>query len=299
MNADRSSVRARSLRLRTLCTLEREVDRVADHRVLGARGHQVRGVVVAEHRQGDDHGSREDPLLRQRQRDPPERARGARAHVAGRLELGPIDPIECGVEGQDEERDVAVDQPEDHRHVGDGSAVPHDRLVHEGAQEEEPVEQAGIVRLHRQQVHPGEHPHQVAHPERRDHQGEQEDLHPPAVARDVVGDRIADQRAEHDRRGDVQQGACELRLDPPGREQLARGLGERLELPLQRVPRRDRQGEDLITGAERDRRDRVERHDEQEQQPDDPGRRERRVVPASLPDGSARRSGHPWEVILP
>jgi len=72
-----------------------------------------------------------------------------------------------------------------------------------------------------------------------------------------------------------------------------------VELPLEWVPRRDGEREDLVAPSERHRRDGVERHDEQQQQPHDPGCRKRWVVPASLPDDPARRCRHPPEVTLP
>ena len=44
------------------------------------------------------------------------------------------------------------------------------------------------------------HPHQVADPERQDDEDEKNGLHRPArVARDVVGDRVADQEREGER----------------------------------------------------------------------------------------------------
>ena len=145
-----------------LAAADVEVDLVADQARLRRPGEQVGRVVVAEHRQRDDHDPREDRRHRERQRDHAERLERARAQVARRLEEAPVDPVEERVERQDHERHVAVDEPEDHR--GRAAVEPVARRVEDPDPDEHVVHPAVVL----EQVDPGEHPHQVADEERRD-----------------------------------------------------------------------------------------------------------------------------------
>ncbi len=176
-----------------LAAADVEVDLVADEARLRRAREQVRRVVVAEHRQRDDHDAREDRRHRERQRDHAEGLERARAEVARRLEQAPVDSVEEGVERQDHERHVAVDEPEDH---GRGAAVePVARRVEDPDPEEHVVHPAVVL----EQVDPGEHAHEVADEERRDQADEQEALPAAAVARDVVRDRVGDEERERRR----------------------------------------------------------------------------------------------------
>jgi hypothetical protein len=91
------------------------LDLVAHH--LGARraaGEVGVGVVVAEHRQDRDHAGRHQAGHRQRQRDAQERLQRRGTEVAAGLDEPSVDAFERGVQRQDEERHVAVDQADDH-----------------------------------------------------------------------------------------------------------------------------------------------------------------------------------------
>jgi hypothetical protein len=91
------------------------VDLVADHVRLRRGRDEVGGVVVAEHRQRDQHRAGEDPRDGERKRDAQERAQRARPEVARGLDLAPVDPVDGDEQRQDEERQVAVDEREDDR----------------------------------------------------------------------------------------------------------------------------------------------------------------------------------------
>ena len=93
------------------------VDRVAEDRRLGRARDEVGRVVVAEHRQRDEHDAGQRPGLRERDDDAPEGARRRGAEVARGLDVALVDAIERGEERQDQVRHVAVDEREDHRDV--------------------------------------------------------------------------------------------------------------------------------------------------------------------------------------
>ena len=94
-------------------------------------------------------------------------ARGA--EVAGPLEQAAVDPVEAGVHGEDEVRDVAVGEGGDHRV---GVAVEPFRRGADADVGEHLVD----VAVGREQPDPGQHPHQVADPERDEDQEQQQAL---------------------------------------------------------------------------------------------------------------------------
>ena len=257
----------------------RLVDQVPDHGGPGRSRQKVVRVVVAEHRQGDDDHSRKDARLGQGQRHAPERAEGAASQVASRLQQAGVDAIEEAEQGQDHVGDVPVHQTHDH---GERSALePPDRVVHDVDEHEEPVDVPVVV----QQVDPGEHPHQVADPERGDQQDEQQALVPAAEAGHVVRDRIAQNETDGARHDHVDEGVHVHRLEDP--EDLAQRLPEVLAAPPPGLVHGQGTSEDRVDGAERDRDDGVEGEYEQDQEPKDPGEGERRPIPSWILDALA------------
>ena len=148
------------------------------------------------------------------------------------------------------------------------------------------------VRL--EEIHPGEHSHHVADPEGKDDQDENDALPPPRVPGRVVGDRIPDQQAEGQGDEDVDD-----RPDPdvepdPSRREAAEDLVEPADVPVERVPDRDRLEEDRVDRSERDPEDRVERNDEEENEPENA--RERKSW-ATTSAGTRRPTARaPWPV---
>ena len=264
-----------------LRALARElVDLVADHRRLRRGGDEVGRVVVAEHRQGDQHEPRQDPGPRERQRHPPEGAGRARTEIAGRLDLALVDPVERGVERQDQEREVAVGERHDHRErLPLEPAAPRGEEVREDEQPLDPerAQHPGAEAVGREQVDPGEHPHQVVDPEREDQEQEHEPAVATRVARCEVRHRVADQQREHERDRDEHECPHE-----DGQELLAvpdvLERGEHVaDVPVERIPERDRLGERVLV-AERDRDDGVEREQEEDGEPEDAREREQAPV---------------------
>ena len=109
--------------------VEVEVDLVPEHRCRRRTGDDVGRVVVAEHRERDQHAAAEDAGLRERQRDVQERPQRARTEITGRLELALVDPVERGVERQDEVGDVPVDECEDAPSTARPSRKPYGWLM--------------------------------------------------------------------------------------------------------------------------------------------------------------------------
>jgi hypothetical protein len=105
--------------------------------------------------------------------------------------------------------------------------------------------------------HPRVRAHEVVDERRDDHERDQRVLAPPAEARDVVRDRIADQQAQRDRRQRVADRAHQDRHEH-------RVEGPRVVL---RIPAVDRAAE-VVRRPERDREHDPERHREEQQQPD-------------------------------
>ncbi len=259
------------------------VDLVADQvRLRGGRD-EVGRVVVAEHRQGDEHAAGEDPGHRERQRHAPERAERARAEIARRLDLPLVDPVERREQRQDQERDVAVDERDDH-----GRALPVEPAASGGEQpepEEQPldpevVEDPRAPAVRREQVDPGEHPHQVVDPERHDQQEQDEPLPAAAVARREVGDGIADQEREgHRDRDELDRADRDTVRNCSPCQMLRSTSSDVADVPVERVPERHRLGERVLV-AERDRDDCVEGDEEEDREPHDAGKGEQPPGPA-------------------
>ncbi|MNP09327.1 hypothetical protein D3C76_1014290 [compost metagenome] len=96
---------------------------------------------------------------------------------------------QVGVERQDHERQVRVDDADVHREVGveDGQ-----RLVDDADGHQEAVEQAVVG----QDAHPGVHANQDRRPGRHHDQQQQHGLHLLAGTGDGIGHRVADQQAD-------------------------------------------------------------------------------------------------------
>ncbi len=262
------------------------VDQVADHRRLRRARQQVGGEVVAQHRHAGHQHAGDHRLPAQRPGDPPERLPPVGAQVARGLERRRRHPVEAGEQRQDHVRHVAVDQAQD-----DGlgpAAEPVHVDLEQPAEAERPVDQpVGL-----EQVHPGQHPHHVADPERRDQGGEQEALPPAREPGRVVGHRVGDQQAQQAGHPDVHDGPDQGGTEEgvPADDVLPDVL-ELLDVPVVRVPDRHRLAQDRVDAAEQDRQHDVERRDQQEGDPDDAGDREqpatgcgsRRARPAQPP----------------
>src|SRR5919112_2314663 len=237
------------------------LDQLGDHVRLRGTREQRRRVVVAEHRQHDDHTPREYSLGRERQRDAQEGLRRARPKVPRRLYDALVDPVERCEERQDQERHVTVDEAE-----YDGLVLAHEPLPWrvEGADEHEYLVD---VAVRGEQIHPGQHPHQVVDPERGDDEEQQEYAVAAGVAGQVVGHGVADQQAQGGCRHDVDERAQE---DDPelACEQLAEYVSERRRVPLQRIPYGQRIPEDGVRDPHGHREDRVEGGYEEDYQPD-------------------------------
>ena len=117
-----------------------------------------------------------------------------------------------------------------------------------------------------EQALPGVDPHQVADPERRHQQDQDQALVLRGEPRGVVGDGVAEHEADDARRDHVLERADQGRLvDVRAGVELLEGAVERVERPPPRRVVRHRRAEVAeVHGAERDREHHVERQDEQE-----------------------------------
>ncbi len=126
-----------------------------------------------------------------------------------------------------------------------------------------------------QQVHPGQHAHHVADPERRDQQHQEQPLAAPGEPGHEVGGRVADHQAQQRADGHVDDRPDH---DGPGERggphQVVPHVDDVGRTPVQRVPDGDRRLEQPVELAHGDGQDGVERHDEQQDQPDHAGRRQ-------------------------
>ena len=92
-----------------------QVDLVADEARVRRAREQVGRVVVTEHRERDDHDTCEDRRHRHRQGDEAEGWKRLAPRSRAASSTAEVDAVKEGVEGQDHERHVAVDEPEDDR----------------------------------------------------------------------------------------------------------------------------------------------------------------------------------------
>ncbi len=117
-----------------------------------------------------------------------QRGPGFGAKVGRGFEQRAVQALQRRVKRQDRERQITVDQPEDHGAVvieqGQGRVDEAELL-------EQSVEQTGVA----QQEHPGVSPNQKAGPKGQHHQSEIEILR-PAGARDKQREREAQQQTE-------------------------------------------------------------------------------------------------------
>src|SRR4029078_1725828 len=98
---------------RVLRPLEEVNDQVPDHHSPRAPD-ELRRQVLAEDRDEDEDDGGRDPRSDLGQKDAPDRGRRRRAEVHRRAGLIPVETLQRGVEGQRGEREVQVDENENH-----------------------------------------------------------------------------------------------------------------------------------------------------------------------------------------
>ena len=149
----------------------------------------------------------------------------------------------------------------------------------------ERVQQPGADAVGREQIDPGQHPHQVVDPERQDQREQDDALPAPGVTGREVRHRVADQEREADRDDDELDRAERDREVLVAVPQVLEHLEDVADVPVQRVPVRNRVRERVLV-AERDGHHRVERREEEDRQPRDAGQREQAPRPARCPSTS-------------
>ena len=133
--------------------------------------------------------------------------------------------------------------------------------------------------VRREQVDPGEHPHQVVDPEGEDQEQEHDPAPAAGVAGGEVGDRVADQEREPERDRDEDERAhedCEELLAVPD---VLERLEHVADVPVERIPERDRLRERVLV-PEGDGYHRIEGEQEEDRQPEDAREREQPPGPA-------------------
>ncbi len=178
---------------RVLAAAEEVDDQVPDHHAARASDELGREV-LAEDRDEDEDDSGRDPRPHLRQQDAEDRGPRRRAEVHRGLELVPVEPLERRVERQRREREVEVDEHEDHRRP----VVEEERhrLVGDVRPLQEAVDRSALA----EDVEPRVDAEQVARPEREDDEHEQEALELPRhVADEPVGERERDQDRDRGR----------------------------------------------------------------------------------------------------
>ncbi len=141
--------------------------------------------------------------------------------------------------------------------------------------------------VRREQVDPGQHPHQVVDPEGHDQREQHEPLPAARVPRREVGDRVADRERQGHRdahelerpQGDGEEAAAVPDV-PEHREHVA-------DVPVERAPERNRLRERVLV-PERDAEDGVEGDEEEDGQPRDAREREDPPRPARAHPGRRR-----------
>ncbi len=178
--------------------------------------------------------------------------------------------VELSEERQDHVWDVAIDETHDHR---DGAPLEPVHRRSDGVDEDQSLVDEAVVL---QQPLPCIDAHQVADPERRDEQDEEQALAPAAIPGDVVRDRVPEDQADEARDGNIDECPEERRPIEArvtrGRETMKR-VDERRSAPVPGLIDGERVLEE-IGGPERDRHHHVERNDEQHEEPDRGGRGE-------------------------
>src|SRR5690606_21193129 len=139
------------------------------------------------------HGSRDDARHRQWQSHRQKSLPGLGTKVVGRLQQSGIQFHQIGIEGQDEERQIGVDQPDVNSQI---RTINFQRLVNQADAHEQVVQQAVIS----QNAYPRIDTQQQRGPEGQDHPDKQQAARRRLRARNVIGQWIAYQDAAQ--RGD-------------------------------------------------------------------------------------------------
>ncbi len=167
--------------------------------------------------------------------------------------------LERGVEGEDHERQLAIDEADHHRRLG---VQDLQGMVEQAGAQEDQVDQP----LRAQNEHPGIGTDEEARPERHHHQPEKQPLPPPGRQdRQVVGDGEAHAEAEDGRQhGHPERPPADLEID---RSQGAGVVAQ--ELPRDDVGAQVRHRLDAAVGAplgEADRQHEPEGNEEEDPQ---------------------------------
>ncbi len=135
---------------------------VADHDGAAA-AQQVGREIGAQARDEDQDRAGDDAGARERHDDAQDGGQRPRAQIGGGFQQRGIEPLQRGVDGQHHERQIAVDQAEQHRAI---VIEQRQRGVDDAERLQGGVDQAGVA----QQEHPGVGAHQEAGPEGQHHQ---------------------------------------------------------------------------------------------------------------------------------
>src|SRR5581483_6450914 len=185
---------------RVLGRLEEVDDQVPDHHAARAAD-DLRRQVLAEDRDEHEDDRRDDAGLDLRHEDAEDRLQRRRTEIDRRAHVVPVEALDRRVQGQRADREVEVDEHEDHR----GAVVEEDaeRVVRDPQPLQEPVEHTLLAEDRQPRVHA----EQVARPERDDHEHEERRTEARRhVARQPVRER--ERESDRDRRrenGDPQR----------------------------------------------------------------------------------------------
>ena len=186
------------------------------------------------------------PGQRERQRDAAERRHPARVEVGRRLDQPPVDLLQRHVERQDHERQEVVGDARDHGRAR-GQQPPVVAHQPDFAHALDHPAAVGQDQL------PGHRPQHVGREERQDDQQQDQVLVAAGLERREVGEREADDQAQHGRRRGVADRADELdvvvldrlRVGAEGPVERVAGLGvARLQRHVDLVDQRDREEHD-------------------------------------------------------
>ena len=219
--------------------------------------------------EGQDRGGH-DARHRQRQRDVDERRSTAGIEVARRGDQGIVETVDGHEERQDGEGQEAVGHAQ---HDGQVGVEQDDRLAGDAEGLEDGVRDPVVT----QDDHPGVGPDEVAGPEGQHHQDQQERLVAAAVARDPIGDGVADGQAQDGRQRRIPEGI-------PDRRQEDRI--ERLDVVVDAQAVED-DATEAVVRAEADDADDPQRDQEEECQPGEAWQGQRTgAEPSTHPPGA-------------
>jgi hypothetical protein len=167
------------------------IDQVADHLLLAA-AQEIRRYKVSDRKHEYENRARRHPCRRQRQGDFEKCRHGRGAEITRGFRIGGIEPLQGGINREDDEGCVVVDEAEDDREfiVEDGQWLRNHACIHQDI----------VDHAHRIEQHdPGIGADEVIRPEGQD--GEKQKRRLPAFRRahDGIGGGIADEQGE--RRG--------------------------------------------------------------------------------------------------